>query len=492
MDRTFISKGASLLGALALTASLAAPVHAQAPQAPAAPNLTAATERIPLTAGRSTVLSTPFDVTRIAVTDPAVANATVIDKRAVLIDGKAAGTITLIVWGETDRRQYDIVVDAPVSTLQLRLNSLFPAEDIHVSANDEAIILSGRVSSNTVSLRAAEIAAATASKAKVVNLLQLPGGSDRQQVMLQVRFAEVSRNALTQLGASIFTSPTGIHTLIGRTSTQQYAAPTFDNLQATKAGHEWEAPVISNKGDITFSDLLNIFLFSEKWDLGLLIKALQGKGLFQSLAEPNLIAYNGQEASFLAGGEIPIPVVQGISNAVSVQWKEFGIRLNFVPTIAGDTIRLKVRPEVSSLDFNNAIILNGFRIPALSTRRAETDVELRDGQSFAIAGLIDNVTQEQLNQIPGLGHIPIIGYLFKSKAMQTARTELMVLITPHLVRPLDANEVPPLPALQKPFLAPLQGVGGQLKGGGGSVDAPSVTAPKAAQPADPGENGGQR
>ena len=480
--RSFPLRRASLLGAIALAVALAAPAAAQAPLA-ATPTLTAATDRIPLTAGRSTVLTTDFDVTRIAVTDPAVANAMVIEPRAVLIDGKAAGTISLILWGENTRRQYDVVVDAPVSTLQLRLQSLFPTEDIHVATNDEAIILSGKVSSNAVSLRAAEIAAATASKAKVVNLLQLPGGSDRQQVLLQVRFAEVSRNALTELGASIFTSATGIHNMIGRTTTQQYAAPEFGNLQATKNGNQWEQPVVSSKGDITFSDFLNIFLFSEKYDLGILIKALQGKGLFQSLAEPNLVAYNNQEASFLAGGEIPIPVVQGITNAVTVQWKEYGIRLNFVPTIAGDTIRLKVRPEVSSLDFNNAIVLNGFRIPALSTRRAETDVELRDGQSFAVAGLIDNITQEQLDMVPGLGHIPIIGYLFKSKAMQTQRTELMVLITPHLVRPLNPEEVPPLPTLQKPFLPPLPGVGGQLKGGGGAVDAPPVANPKATDPA---------
>jgi pilus assembly protein CpaC len=207
------------------------------------------------------------------------------------------------------------------------------------------------------------------------------------------------------------------------------------------------------------------------------IKALQQKGYFQSLAEPNLIAYNGQEASFLAGGEFPVPVVQGISNAVSIQWKEFGVRLKFTPTIAGDTIRLKVRPEVSSLDFNNGVTLSGFRIPSLITRYAETDVELRDGQSFAIAGLMHNTSQENGSKVPILGDIPILGALFKSKSDTKEQTELMVIITPQLVRPLDPDEVPPLPISPKRFMQG-PGVGSQLEGGGGLVDAPVQPAVK--------------
>jgi pilus assembly protein CpaC len=183
------------------------------------------------------------------------------------------------------------------------------------------------------------------------------------------------------------------------------------------------------------------------------LRALRGKGLFQSLAEPNLIAYNGKEASFLAGGEFPVPFVAGSSGQVTVQFKEFGIRLNFTPTIAGDVIRLKVRPEVSTLDFNNGVTLSGFRIPALTTRRAETEVELRDGQSFAIAGLLDNVSQTDSSNVPFLSSIPIIGNFFKSKSERASRTELMVLITPRLVRALDPDEVPPLPTQPREFLA---------------------------------------
>ena len=447
----------------------AAPVGLRAQQAADFPRLT-------LTAGRSTVLGTDFDITRIAVTDPAIADAVVVQPREVLIDGKAPGTVSLIVWGAANRRQYDIVVDPGVSTLQQRLEALFPGEELRISANGDAIILSGRVSSNDISLRAAEIARATSPKAQIVNLLQLPGGAGSQQVMLQVRFAEVSRRALMELGVSLFTSPTGVASTLGRTTTQQFAAPGFDSLEWTKDSGSFGADVTSAKGEFTFGDFLNIFLFSQKYDIGAMIRALRGKGLFQSLAEPNLIAYNGQEASFLAGGEIPIPVVQGTTNAVSIDYKEYGVRLSFRPTVAGDTIRLRVRPEVSTLDFPNGILLSGFRIPALSTRRAETEVELRDGQSFAIAGLMNNLSQDDVNEVPGLSRLPIIGHLFRSKAERAEQTELLVLITPQLVRPLNPDEVPPLPTLQRRFLPRGDELGSQIEGGGGLVDAPDVSA----------------
>jgi pilus assembly protein CpaC len=286
--------------------------------------------------------------------------------------------------------------------------------------------------------------------------------------MLEVRFAEVNRRALMELGVSFFTGPTGAGDYIGRATTQQFSAPHFEDLTRTEVGGQ----VVETAGKFTFSDFLNLFLFNTDHNVGAVVKALQAKGFLQSLAEPNLIAYNGREASFLAGGEIPVPIVQGISGAVSVLFKEFGIRLSFTPTIAGETIRLKVRPEVSSLDFANGITLQGFRIPALTTRRAETEVELRDGQSFAIAGLLNNISQEDKNQIPLLGSLPIIGYLFKSKAERAERTELLVLITPRLVRPFNPDEVPPLPTEINRFLPPGGGTARPPQGGG-TVDAPS-------------------
>lgn len=400
------------------------------------PAVTELPERVLLTAGRSTVLTTPFDITRLAVTNPAIADAVVVKPREVLVDGKGAGTVSLIVWGANERKHYDVVVDPGVTALQQNFQALFPTEDINVAVTDEAVILSGAVSSNEVMLRSAELARAAMPKHAVINMLQLPSGSPSKQVMLQVRFAEVNRNALQQTGLSLFSTRAEV---TGRTTTQQFASPDFNK-----------------QGDIDllqFSDYLNIFLFNQKQGIGGVLKALQSRGFLQSLAEPNLIAYNGEEASFLAGGEIPIPIVTGLGQT-SVLFKEFGIRLTFRPQIAGDVIRLKLKPEVSTLDFTNGIVLQGFRIPALNTRRAETDVELRDGQSFAIAGLLNNLTQTDRQAIPILGRLPIIGTLFKSRAMRADQTELMVLVTPRLVRALDPDEVPAMPVRPGAFLSP--------------------------------------
>jgi pilus assembly protein CpaC len=430
----------------ALTLGVPLPVSAQ----------DAALPIISLTAGRSTVLQTEFDVIRIAVTDPEVADALVVQPREILIDGRAPGTISLIIWGTTQRIQYDVVVEQTVLALQQQLALLFPGEEVMVTLNENAIVLSGDVSTTQLMLRMAEIARATDADRDVINLIKVPGAADAQQVMLQVRFAEVNRQAVRELGSSFFTGADGYRNWVARTTTQQFAAPDFD------------------EDELAFSDFLNLFLFNTEYNMGAVLKALQQTGYFQSLAEPNLIAYNGQEASFLAGGEFPIPVVSGASGNVSVEYKEFGVRLTFTPTIAGDLIRLHVKPEVSSLDYNNGITLSGFRIPGLSTRRAETEVELRDGQSFAIAGLINNEAQNDEAAVPWLSRIPIIGNLFKSRADRQERTELLVLITPRLIRPLDPDEVPDLPAFPGLFLPEDSGTGKQLEGGGGTVDAPAI------------------
>ncbi len=423
------------------------------------------------------MLRTDFEIIRIAVTNPVVADAVVVQAREILVDGKSPGTVSLIVWSTDSRKHYDLVVEPAVTTLQQQLRLLFPGEDIQVNATDEAIILSGSVSSNAVSLRAAEIAQATSSKVKLINMLQLPTGQESQQVMLQVRFAEVNRRALTELGSSYFVNRPDYS---GRVTTQQFSAPDFDD---------------ATEGGLVFGDFLNIFFFNRQEGFGALLKVLQSRGFFQSLAEPNLIAYNGQEASFLAGGEIPVPVVQGsgVNSAVTVIYKEFGIRLTFKPVIAGDIIRLMVKPEVSTLDFANGISLEGFRIPALSTRRAETNVELRDGQSFAIAGLLDNLTQEDDAAIPILSRIPILGNLFKSKADRSERTELMVLITPRLVRALEPDEVPPLPTLPRRFM-PAPGVGDKpgdkpKSSGVGPDSAPPATSEPKGTSGKPGSKG---
>ncbi len=439
------------LFSVALAAGVAAlyvPATAQAPGAQAAAGQ-AETPRLTLTAGRSRIMATDFDVTRVSITDPTVADVTVVDTRELLIDGKGPGTVSLIIWGAATRVQYDVVIDPGVSVLQRQIQTIFPGEDITANETTRAVILTGHASNNTVMLRAGEIAQAIAPEANIVNLLQLPGGNGSQQVMLQVRVAEVNRRALDDLGASVFTGGTGINNVVGRIATQQFPTAGFSDLTAN---YDADGNLINSEGSNTFGDFLNLFLFSNDLKIGTLVKALQTSGNLQSLAEPNLIAYNGQEASFLAGGELPVPQVQGNSGQVSIEYKEFGIRLTFKPTIAGDVIRLKVQPEVSSLDFANGITLGGFRVPALITRRANTDVELRDGQSFAIAGLMNNVAQLSEESIPFLSKVPLIGRLFKGRSKSKENTELMVLVTPHLVRPLNPDEVPPLPVVPEQFM----------------------------------------
>ena len=292
----------------------------------------------------------------------------------------------------------------------------------------------------------------------------------------------MSRNALQELGVSLFTGPTGYKDIIARSTTQQFAAPNYSELNRTS---DLDNNLQSADGKYTLSDFLNLFVFSNKYNVGTVIRALQTKGLFQSLAEPNLIASNGKEASFLAGGEYPYPVAQAGTNstAVTIVFKEFGVRLSFTPTVLnGDLINLKVKPEVSSLDFANGVSLSGFRVPALSTRRTETEVELQDGQTFAIAGLMNNTVSSTMSKVPGIGDIPILGYLFRSRAYQKAQTELVVMITPQIIRRGSTGVSQGLPAVVEPYLGapsktmaqPAPYVGSpRYPAGGGGQQAPS-------------------
>ncbi len=412
-----------------------------------------------LLVGRSAIVDTGSPIARISLTSADIADAMVTQPNQLLIQGKLPGTITMFVWSRAGAMtRYDVVVERDLSTLSQHMRELFPGENIVVASNGKSVVISGRVSSKHLSEKATEVAAGHVDKKEdVVNLLQV-NEARPPQVLLRVRFAEVNRSALTELGASFFTSPLGVNNTIGRVGTQQYSAPGFDKLEWTKEGSGWGDKVTSSKGEFTFGDFLNLFLFNKTYDLGVVVRALQNRGMFQSLAEPNLVAESGKEASFLAGGEFPIPVAQGGGNnlAISVMFKEFGVRLNFTPTVTADNrIRLKVRPEVSTLDFANAIVLQGFRIPALSTRRTETELELDNGQTFAIAGLLNNTMTESLQKVPGIGDIPILGYLFRSKAAQKNRTELVVMITPEILPSGSPGVTSETPRMQEPYLPPL-------------------------------------
>ncbi len=377
----------------------------------------------------------------------------------LLVHAKVPGRISMFVWDRAGSIQrYEVVVQRDLERLAADMKELLPREAIDVRGNGKYVILSGHVSNKEAAERAVNLASGFVdAKADVVTLLQIQPAPPTPQVLLQVRFAEVNRAALTELGLSLFTSPTGVVNTVGRVTTQQFAAPGFTEQEWTKASSDFGADVTSAKGKFTFTDLLNFFVFSQKYDLGLMIRAMQQRGLFQSLAEPNLVAESGKEASFLAGGEFPIPIATGAgaNMSVAVSFKEFGIRLNFTPVVDGNQVHLKVRPEVSTLDFGNAVVLSGFRIPALTTRRTETELALADGQTFAIAGLLNNTMNSTLQKIPGIGDIPILGYLFRSKAAAKNQTELVVMITPRILQPGSVGVTAQLPRMAEPYMPPI-------------------------------------
>ena len=413
----------------------------------AAPRPAFADDAMPvkLLVGRSAIVDVGTAISRVSLTSADIADAVVTSSSQLLVNGKMPGTISMYVWERSGGlHRYEVVVQRDLARLHEQLQRLFPGESIDAQSSGKGVVLSGRVSNKEVFDKAAIVAGGYVEKAdEIVNMLQVMESTASNQVLLRVRFAEVSRSAVTNLGASLFTGATGYKDVLAR-STTTTPAPVFNN----------DDP---NNPKLVFSDFLNLFLFDAKHNLGAVIQALTSKGQFQSLAEPNLVAESGKEASFLAGGEFPVPVAQGsgANLAISVQYKEFGVRLNFTPVIHGDRVHLKVRPEVSTLDFANGVLLSGFRIPALSTRRTETEVDLVDNQTFAIAGLINNSMNTTLQKIPGIGDIPILGNLFKSKAANKDQTELVVMITPQILARSSSGVTPNLPRTPEAFLPPL-------------------------------------
>jgi pilus assembly protein CpaC len=422
-----------------------APEQVQAPgpgassQAPQAEAQGAAPLRVLV--GKSLLINTTERLKRISVTDDAIADATPITPTQILVHGRAAGEVSLLIWDELERsRSFDLRVDVDVRTAAEEERRVFPDEQITVSPSRSAIVLSGHVSTEDVSKRAGMIAEAYSKN--VVNVLTF-GPVGAQEVLLEVKFAEVDRSAVTQLGVNLFAP--GLGNTIATSQTGQFGSVTITRPPATTTTAT--APTVN------VSDFLNFFVTRTDVNIGAVIKALQQKNLLQILAEPNLIAVNGKEASFLAGGEFPFPIVQPSQGftAVTIQFKEFGVQLKFTPVIMPNgNIHLKVAPAVSTLDFANALTISGFTIPALSTRKAETEFELQDGQSFVIAGLMDNRVTDLYNKIPGLGDIPILGNFFKSKSAQRSNSELMVLCTARRVSP--SSQPPAPPVNPKPFL----------------------------------------
>ncbi len=377
--------------------------------------VTGAERVVTVSAGASALLVYDGTVQRFSIGEPSVADAVAVSPSEVLVTGKQIGTTSLLVWQPGGRvAMYSVQVTADAPALERYLGALFPDDGIAVSASANTVTLSGRVSSRGVAQQAVDIA--KGSGANVIDRLQAPPG---RQVLLQVRFAEVSRSAAKEMSTALATlNPHRLH---------------------ADENSDWFGETISD-------GLVHLFLSEPNANFEAIVRVLKSRGEFRSLAEPNLLALPGQEASFLAGGEFPYPVVQSgsQSGAVTIVFKEFGVRLKFTPEItAGGSIRLHVAPEVSSLDFANGLNFQGYQIPAVLARRAETEVELRDGQYLAIAGLLDNSWTKNVTKIPVLGDIPILGAFFRSTDAQQNRTELMVLVTPRLVDGTEAQ--PPLP-----------------------------------------------
>lgn len=438
--------GMSKIGILTLVAILTiADIPGSTQETPASPEA----QTLHVLVGKSVVVNLEAPLKRVLVGNPVVAKAMTTSPTQVVMTAKAAGTTSLILWDETGRsRILDVIVDVDVSGLRDAIQEAYPNEPIEVHAVSERVFFSGAVSDPRIIDDVMKMAASFSKE--IVNSLTLGAAPHERQILLEVKFAEIDRSRLEQLGLNLFS--TGALNTPGSISTQQFSPPAASGTLRGAIG----APLLGTTSTFTVSDLLNIFLFRPDLNLAATIKDLQAKSVLQILAEPNLLALNGKPARFLAGGEFPFPVVQGGTNftAVTIQFRPFGVRLEFTGFISKDgVIRLQVSPEVSTLDFTNALTISGFLVPAISTRRAETEIELRDGQGFGIAGLLDQRTQAQLNKIPGIGDIPVLGQLFRSKSITRSRTELLVLVTPRIMDPVKMALTPP--ALPKPAMPSL-------------------------------------
>jgi pilus assembly protein CpaC len=380
--------------------------------------LTQPTRVVSVGRGTSALITAVLPAERVALGDPSVADAIVMSPTEILVNGLQVGTTSLLVWDRAGRvTMYTIEVSPDIGGLERQVRTLFPDLPIRLSATGNAVVVSGEIRDALAARRVLEIV--RASGASVINNLVAPSAL---QVMLHVRIAEVNRSAIQQLGSDMFLTNPHRYGEVEELSTLQ--------IETLSSG------------------LVRLFLLGDNGAaLESVIRALRTRGDFRSLAEPNLVTLEGEEATFLAGGEFPFPSVQGAggSERVTIEWKEFGVRLNFTPWVTNDgRIRLNVAPEVSSLDFANGLQFAGYVVPAILTRRTATDVELRPGQHLAIAGLLDNQQEASVSKIPLLGDIPIIGTFFSMRERRDRQTELLVIVTPYIVEPTDAPPaVPP-------------------------------------------------
>ncbi|MGH9623784.1 MAG: type II and III secretion system protein family protein [Bryobacteraceae bacterium] len=423
---------------LLLAAFVGQAVSLRGAVSPAASRQLHSSGTLTVTVNKSMVLERPEGLKRISIANGSIAAAAALSTTEVLLNGKQPGETTLLLWSRNGNiSMYDVQVLASMAKIDLVRAQLRQeaGPKATLTTNGKSVFLRGKVANLNVADRAEAIAA---TLGKVVDLLLVPTPAAKPQILLKVRFADVDRSAVSQLGVNLFGSGTKG---VGSSTTGQFGG----------------APALSASGGPPgLSDLLNIFYYRPDIGVGAILQALQAKNLLQILAEPNLLTVSGKPASFLAGGEFPFPMLQGGGGGVgqiTIQFKKFGIQLNFLPTVTPrGTIHLVVTPEVSSLDYANGLNVNGFTIPGLDTRRVQTQVELANGQSFVIAGLLNNQTVQNLNKIPGFSAIPILGKLFQSRSVNKSKTELLVVVTPEIVEPIPAGEKPPSIPMPVPFL----------------------------------------
>jgi pilus assembly protein CpaC len=440
--------------------SLCAPVLAQVPpssaQQQSLPEENGGNQVVHILVGHSVVVHTDPRLTRVLVGNAAVVSTETTAPNEVVVTAIAPGSSSVVLWQENNQsRIIEVFADVDVSLLRDAITRGFPGEAIEAEAEEGRVVLSGKSSSAAVADQIGKMAVPFSKD--VVNSIRIAAPGRQKQVMLKVRFAEVDRSVVTSFGVNLLSVPGAKN--VGSTSTGQFSPPNLATSTTTTAAATTTTSSTLSNG-FTLNSLLNIFLYRPDIDVAATINDLQQRNVLQILAEPNLLAANGEAASFLAGGELPYPVVTGAAGqtTVSVQFKPFGVRLEFTGTIEADnTIRLKILPEVSSLDYTNAVTISGFTLPAISTRHAETVVELRDGQSFGIAGLLDRRTTDIFSKMPGIGDLPIIGLLFRSKSVNKTNTELLVIVTPTIVDPAAAMTPPPeLPKMPTTPLDPKQ------------------------------------
>ena len=381
----------------------------------------------------------------------AIADAIAISTREILINAKSAGLTSMILWSTSGERNFfTITVSMNVEQVQNHIRLAFPGEDVLLTTSKGIVTLEGKVSSPDIADRVLAMVSAD-SQATIINNLEVPPPPPERQILLKVRFASVDRSAMSEFGVSLMS--TGAFNTPAAISTQQFGGGRVTDIEAGIP-----AQLGGFSTNFTFQDVLNVFTFRPDLNIGALIKDLKSKGMIEILAEPNIIATSGKEASFLVGGEFPVPVVQGgaTAGAITIQFREFGIRIDFLPEFTErGSIKMHVVPEVSALDFANAATIVGFVVPALATRRVSTDVELMPGQSFVIGGLIDNRMTETVSRIPGLSIIPLIGAIFTSRSKDRQNTELMVLVTPEFPTVIEASEEKPLLPMPGDFMQPL-------------------------------------